>query len=199
MEKQWEEFGLGMKLRDLRRKRRYTLQDLSARTGVPKETLAQVEGGETTPPIATLLRIAKGLDVNISSFLQPGGENPECRVAVTRVAERSRFSRRNHHDPTEGGYEYESLELHKTDKRMQPLLVTFQTLDKKDMVFYSHEGEECVYLMEGELEFRTADEVTALQPGDCLYFDSDVPHAFRSLGGEPARALIVVYAAEASR
>ena len=199
MENEFEELGLGSKIRGLRQKRRYTLQDLSARTGVPKATLAQMEGGETTPPVATLLKIAKGLDVNISHFLQPGGDEPERKVGVTRVAERGRFTRRNHHDPTEGGYEYESLELHKAEKHMQPLLVTFQTLDKRDMVFYSHEGEECVYLMEGELEFRAAEEVTVLQPGDCLYFDSDLPHAFRSLGGAPARALIVVYAAEDSK
>lgn len=196
MDTEIEDLGIGTRVRELRRKRRYTLQDLSARTGIPKPDLAQVESGQVMPPVATLLRIAKGLEVNISHFLQTGKEETERKIAVTRVAERRRFTRRAHHDPTEVGYSYESLELHKADKHMQPLLVTFQTLEKKDMVFYSHEGEECVYLLEGELELRTPDEVTALRPGDCLYFDSDVPHAFRSLGGTPARALIVVYAPE---
>jgi transcriptional regulator with XRE-family HTH domain len=191
-----EDLGIGTKVRELRQRRRYTLQDLSARTGIPKAVLTQVEGGQVMPPVATLLRIAKGLDVNISHFLQPGEEERERKIAVTRVGERKRFTRRAHHDPTETGYAYESLELHKANKHMQPLLVAFQTQEKKDMVFYSHEGEECVYLLEGELEFRTAEETTALQPGDCLYFESDVPHAFRSLGGTPARALIVVYTPE---
>jgi quercetin dioxygenase-like cupin family protein len=81
---------------------------------------------------------------------------------------------------------------------MQPFLVTFQTMDKRDMVFYSHDGEECVYVLEGELEFRTAEEVWTLKAGDSLYFESDASHAFRSLGDRAARALIVVYAAEKS-
>ena len=191
-----EDLGIGAKTRELRQKRRYTLQDLSARTGLPKALLSQVESGQIMPPVATLLKIAKGLDVNISHFLQPGEEEKERKVAVTRVSERKQFTRRAHHDPSEVGYVYESLELHKVNKHMQPLLVTFQTMDKRDMVFYSHEGEECVYLLEGDLEFRTAEEVTILQPGDCLYFESDVSHAFRSLGEKPAKALIVVYAPE---
>lgn len=193
---QHEDLGIGTKARELRLRRRYTLQDLSARTGLPKELLSQVEGGDVMPPIATLLRIAKGLEVNISHFLQPGEEERERKVAVTRASERQQFTRRAHHDPTEVGYAYESLELHKAHKHMQPLLVTFQTMDKGDMVFYSHEGEECVYVLDGELEFRTAEELWTLAAGDSLYFESDISHAFRSLGEAPARALIVVYSPE---
>jgi transcriptional regulator with XRE-family HTH domain len=193
-----EDLGIGIKVRELRQKRRYTLQDLSARTALSKELLSQVEGGQVMPPVATLLRIAKGLEVNISHFLQPGEEEKERKVAVTRASERQQSGRRAHHDPTEVGYAYESLELHKTHKHMQPFLVTFQTMDKRDMVFYSHDGEECVHVLEGELEFRTAEEVWTLKAGDSLYFESDVSHAFRSLGESPARALIVVYAGEKS-
>ena len=79
---------------------------------------------------------------------------------------------------------------------MQPLLVTFDPLEKGDMVFFSHEGEECVYVIEGEIEFRTADDTRLLQPGDCLYFDSDLSHAFRSAGDRTAQALVVVYTGE---
>ncbi|MBI5014401.1 MAG: helix-turn-helix transcriptional regulator [Deltaproteobacteria bacterium] len=188
--------GIGTKVRELRQKRRYTLQDLSARTGVSKEILAQLEGGEVMPPVATLLRVARGLDVNVAYFLHPGTEEVERKAAVTRVAERRQIARRSHHDPGQIGYTYESVELHKTRKHMEPFLVTFQPVEKRDMVFYSHEGEECVFLLEGELEFRTAEEVTRLREGDCLYFESDMAHAFRSLGDAPAKALIVVYAAE---
>lgn len=196
---EFEDLGIGAKVRELRQRRRYTLQDLSARTGLAKELLAQVEAGQVMPPVATLLRIARGLEVNVSHFLGQTEEALERKVAVTRVAERTQLVRRAHHDPTEVGYVYETLELHKDRKHMQPLLVTFQTAEKRDMVFYSHEGEECVYVLEGELEFRTPEEVTTLQPGDCLYFESDVSHAFRSVGDKPARALIVVYGPEGRR
>ncbi len=191
---QLEDLGIGGKIRDLRQRRRYTLQDLSAKTGLSKPLLSQVENGHVMPPVATLLKIARALEVNISYFFQE--EEQEQKVSVTRASERKRLSRRSHQDAAEVGYEYESLELHKSRKSMQPLLVTFGVMEKKDMVFYSHEGEECVYVLEGELEFRTPDEMKTLQEGDCLYFESDVAHAFRTVGSTPARALVVVYAGD---
>lgn len=189
-----EDLGIGAKVRELRQKRRYTLQDLSAKTGLSKPLLSQVENGHVMPPVATLLKIARALDVGISHFFQE--EEKEERIALTRASERKRFTRRPHQDASEVGYTYESLELHKARKHMQPLLVTFGPMGKQDMVFYSHEGEECVYLLDGELEFRTPDEVKTLKPGDCLYFESDVSHAFRAVGTGTARALVVVYAGD---
>ena len=186
-----EDLGIGARIKELRLKRRYTLHDLSAKTGVPKPLLSQVESGDAMPPVATLLKVARALDVDISQFFQ--AEEGEVKIAVTRAAEHKRVARRSHQDPDQVGYLYESLELHKTGKHMQPFLVTFKAVEKKDMVFYSHQGEEWVYVLEGELEFRTPDEAIALKPGDSLYFDSDVTHAFRGLGPQSARALVVVY------
>jgi len=187
-----EQLAIGDKVRELRQKRRYTLHDLSAKTGLGVDLLAQVEGGDVTPPVATLVKLARALDVDVAHFFQQG--EPEEKIALTRASERRALGRRSHQDPGEVGYLYESVELHKARKHMEPLLVTFPPAEKKDMVFYSHDGEECVFVLEGEIEFRTPDEVRTLREGDCLYFDSDVSHAFRGLGAHPARALIVVYA-----
>ncbi|HSH70939.1 MAG TPA: cupin domain-containing protein [Deferrisomatales bacterium] len=191
MDPQLEELGIGRKIRALRQRRRFTLQDLSDRTGLSKPLLSQVENAHVMPPVATLLKISKAVGVEISHFFQT--EEPEEKVALTRAAERHKFNRRPHQDLVEAGYRYESLELHRSRKQMQPLLVTFDPLEKGDMVFFSHEGEECVYVIEGEIEFRTAEDTRLLRPGDCLYFDSDVSHAFRSAGDRTAQALVVVY------
>ena len=188
---QLEELEIGAKVRALRQKRRYILQDLSDRTGLSKPLLSQVENAHVMPPVATLLKIARALGVNIGHFFQE--EEQEEKIALTRASERRRFNRRPHQGLAEAGYHYESLELHKSRKQMQPLLVTFEPLEKQDMVFFSHEGEECVYVIEGEIEFRTPEEKKVLRTGDCLYFDSDLSHAFRSVGGRTARALVVVY------
>jgi transcriptional regulator with XRE-family HTH domain len=185
-----ESLGLGNRVRELRQKRRYTLQDLSAKTGLPKALLEQLEADQHNPPVASLFKIAKALEVDVAHFFQD--EEQEIKVAVTHPEQRITSVNRSHQQAGEVGYSYQSLEVHKAHKLMQPLLVTFDVMDKRDMVFVCHEGQECVYLLSGELEFRTPEEVHALKPGDCLYFDSDVPHSFRSLGSESAQALIVV-------
>jgi transcriptional regulator with XRE-family HTH domain len=181
---------LGKRVRDLRQKRRYALQDLAAKTGLPKPLLEQLENDQHNPPVASLFKIAKALDVDISYFFQT--DDQEVKVAVTHPEQRITSVKRGHQQAGEVGYSYQSLEVHKPHKLMQPLLVSFDVMEKSEMVFVCHEGQECVYLLSGELEFRTPEEVHHLRQGDCLYFDSDVPHAFRSLGDEPAEALIVV-------
>ena len=182
--------GLGNRVRELRQKRRYTLQDLAAKTGLPRTLLEQLEADRHNPPVASLFKIAKALEVDVSHFFQE--EDQDIKVAVTRPEQRIASVKRSHQQDGEVGYSYQSLEVHKAHKLMQPLLVSFDVMEKRDMVFVCHEGQECVYLLNGNLEFRTPDEVHTLQTGDCLYFDSDVPHSFRSLGSEPAQALIVV-------
>jgi len=186
-----EELAIGSKIRELRQKQRLTLQDLSSRTGLSTPLLSQVENGHVMTPVATLLKIARALDVGIAWFFRE--EEKEVKVGLTRASDRKKFHRRPHHDASGIGYTYELLETRKSRKHIDPLLVTFSVMEKKDMVFYSHKGEECVYLLEGELEFRTPDDLELLKPGDCLYFDSDVSHAFRAVGAHPAKALVMIY------
>ena len=143
------------------------------------------------PPVATLLKLAKAFNVGMASFFEE--EATGMKISVTRSGERTRIKRRPHHHEGEVDYIYESLETHKADKHMEPLLVEFQPLDTGDMVFTNHEGEEFIFVLEGRLEFRTDDRVEILEPGDTIYFESDINHSWRSLDEKPARAIAVVW------
>jgi quercetin dioxygenase-like cupin family protein len=76
---------------------------------------------------------------------------------------------------------------------MEPFLVEFPNMETSEMVFVSHEGEEFLHLLEGRLEFRTTDRVEVLDPGDSIYFESDISHSFRCLSEPPAKAIVVVW------
>ena len=65
-----------------------------------------------------------------------------------------------------------------------------------DSCFYNHEGEEFLYILEGELEFHYGDEIMRLQPGDSIFYDSATPHGYLSIGDVRARAVAVIYAKE---
>lgn len=186
-----KDLKLGHKLRELRDKFRLTLQDLSARTGLDAQMLANIESGALVPPVATLLKLAKTFQVGLAYFFedQPQG----VKISLTRTSDRKRLEKRPHHMAGEVTYIYETLENRKPDKHMEPFLVEFPAMPTEDMVFVSHEGEEFVYLMEGRLEFRTPDRVEILEPGDSIYFDSDVSHSFRCVGEGTAKAVVVVW------
>lgn len=184
-------FKIGDKVRTLREKNRYTLQDLAAKTGLSKELLAQTENDEVVPPVAVLLKLAKALNVGMAHFFQD--KEAARKIAVTRAGERLRIERRPHHQKGEVDYVYEALEAKKGNKHMEPFLVEFPNRDTGEMVFVSHEGEEFLHLFEGRLEFRSPDQVEVLEPGDSIYFESDVSHSFRCLSEKPARAIVVVW------
>ncbi len=186
-----EALRIGARVRELREKLRYTLQDMSAKTGLSKIELSQIEDCEFAPPVSSLLKIAGALEVGIGYFFQEKSESEE--IAVTRLSERVRISRRSHHQKGEVNYVYEALETRKSDKHMEPFLVEFPPLDTSEMVFASHEGEEFLTLLEGKLEFRTPSRVEVLDPGDSIYFLSSISHSFRCLGEKIAKAIVVVW------
>ena len=182
---------IGLKIHELRKQRRFTLQDLSRGTGVLRTVLEEIEDGTVVPPVATLIKLARSLNVSMSYFFEK--EQGTVRVAVTRTGERVRIERRPHHHEGEVDYSYESLESHKPDKHMEPLFVEFQPMETGDMIFVNHPGEEFLYLLSGALEFRTDDRTEVLHPGDSLYFESELNHSFRALDDAPASAVVVVW------
>lgn len=186
-----ESLRIGNKVRELREKKRFTLHDMTAKTGLPKDLLAQIESGEFSPPIATLMKLANACGVGLAYFFKD--EAGSQKIAVTRAHEHIRVTRRPHHHEGEVNYIYESLETKKADKHMEPFMVEFPVQNTSEMVFMSHPGEEFLYLLEGQIEFRTVDRVEVLNPGDSIYFESDLSHSLRCLGQTAAKALVVVW------
>lgn len=184
---------LGTKVRELRQKRQCTLQDIALKTGLSKPFLSQIENEHVVPPVATLLKLAKAFNVGIAYFFRD--EVGSDKVAITRRRERVRVERRPHHRKGEVNYIYEALDTKKINKRMEPFLVEFPVQDTSEMTFMSHDGEEFLHVLEGTLEFRSLERVEVLEPGDSIYFESDLSHSFRCIGEDPARALVVIWSA----
>jgi transcriptional regulator with XRE-family HTH domain len=192
-----EGLKIGDKIRELRGKRRYTLQDLATKTGLDRSVLEEIESGEVVPPVASLIKLAQSLRVSMAYFFEE--VSGKIRISVTRAGERVRIERRPHHHQGEVDYIYESLETQKPDKHMEPLFVEFQPMETEEMVFVNHPGEEFLYLLDGTLEFRTDDRVEILHPGDSLYFESEINHSFRGLEGRSATAVVAVWSRSGQR
>lgn len=183
--------NLGTQVRQIRHRKRLTLQNISDLTGLSKPFLSQIENNLTIPPVATLLKISRALDVNIGSFFQ---ETPSSdRIVFVKHGERRKSLPRNPNNPASLGYLYESLAYPMTEKHMEPFMVEIDARDEDDLLFYNHPGEEFLFGLEGETEFRGSDRIIVIGPGDSLYFHSDIPHALRGFGGKKSKVLAVVY------
>jgi transcriptional regulator with XRE-family HTH domain len=182
---------LGGQIRQLRLQKSMTLQNVSDITGLSKPLLSQIENNVAAPPIATLLKISKAFNVSLGYFFQ---EPPAVdRIDVLRKEERFAVMRRVHEETASVGYHYEYLTHPMANKHMEPFMVEIEPRSEEDLLFYQHRGEEFLFVLEGELEFRGGEKTMRLNPGDSLYFDSSISHALRGLGGQKAKVLAVIY------
>ena len=187
------ELRLGDKIRKLRQDRRLTLQELADLTGLSKPLLSQIENDQVTPPLATLLKIAKGLRVGIRFFFEDEGDK---RKYVLTRGEAGILNQRRPKSDAPAGYRYRSLAPGIRQKQIEPFLVEFDLKEWDDSCFYNHEGEEFLYILAGELEFHYGEEVMRLVPGDSIFYDSSIPHGYVSTGEEKAKAVAVLYSKE---
>ena len=189
-----KDLNLGQKIKNLRQRQGLSLPQIAQKAGLSEPLWAQIEGEVVAPPVATLLKISRALNVNIGYFFQE--QDAEKRAVIVPRNERKKVFRRIHEDPTKVGYYYESLAYPKADKHMEPFHVTFEVKKKEDLLFFNHKGEEFIYVLDGQLEFNYEEQTYALAAGDSLYFDASLPHAFRAVGKKPALAIDVIYASE---
>jgi len=184
------ELNIGLKIRQLRKMERLTLQNLSELSGLSKPLLSQIENDQVIPPLATLLKIAKGLKVGIHVFFEEEGDR---RKFVLVRSNDMKSSRRRSGNDSPQNYLYHSLAPGMRHKSMEPFLIAFETGPWDDSLLYCHDGEEFIYLLHGELEFHYGQEVMILKGGDSIYYDSSEAHGYISLGGEKAEAVAVLY------
>ena len=188
-----KELRIGQKIRALRQERRLTLQDLADQTGLSKPLLSQIENDQVTPPIATLLKISKGLKVEIHYFFESEGNRQKF---VLMRGEEVPASRRRPKGEITDGYLYRSLAPGIRHKNIEPFLVEFESTEWDDSRFFSHDGEEFLYILGGELEFHFGDEVMSLKPGDSIYYDSAERHGYVAKGEDRALAVAVLFSKE---
>jgi transcriptional regulator with XRE-family HTH domain len=194
---QIREFRIGEKIRGLRQQKRLTLQELSVLTTLSKPLLSQIENQQVVPPLATLLKIAKGLKVGIHFFFEDEG-NRQKYVLTRRgdVREEENVPRAVANDVSRP-YIYHSLAQGLRHKHMEPFLVQFEKCDWDEKLFFKHDGdEEFLYITEGELDFHYNNEVIRMQSGDSIYYDSSQPHGWVAVGEQPAKAVAVLYSKE---
>jgi transcriptional regulator with XRE-family HTH domain len=183
------ELAIGSRLRKIRKMKGLTLDVLASEIGLTKGYLSKVETGQKVPPIATLARVARALQTDVATLLQ-GGKGAE--EAVTTGISLMRANER--HQVVRGGsafgYDYQALAHHIDSKQMEPFIFTFPAQILRE-VFFEHEGEEMIFVLSGTVEFQIGKESYELSPGDCIYFDSAIPHRGRGVKGD-AKALVVI-------
>jgi transcriptional regulator with XRE-family HTH domain len=166
------ELQLGPRIRALRQARNITLRELAGRAGVTESFLSQVEREVTSPSIASVQRIARGLDLSIAELFTE--DAPHGRIV--RRSERRRLS-------YPGLRAVDEFLTSGLDGRMQVILSTIEPGGGTGDEPYAHDSdEEVVIVLSGRLELWVADEHHVLEEGDSVTYSSRLKHRNRNIG-----------------
>ena len=168
---------VGAKIRTLRESRRISLEELAQRSGLAVEQVERIENNIDLPSLAPLIKIARVLGVRLGTFLDDQDETGPSVCRHNEAGDTISFSNN----------------AIQSRKHMEPFIIDVAATEDTDFVLSSHEGEEFIYVLEGQMEICYGKHTYLLEPGDSIYYDSIVPHHVHGYEGQAAKILAVVY------
>jgi transcriptional regulator with XRE-family HTH domain len=182
--------SVGERIRILREQKQMSIEEVSKVTGFDGELLKQIEEGEIQPQLGTIIKLSKALDSAFSFLVSGEGTKP---YAVTRKNEQKAITRSSAGKGEKPLYSYKSLASEVRGRHMETFVVLLrQELDEEPSL---HQGEEFIFVLDGEVLLKIGDDQFELEPGDSVYYLSTVPHLI-SAKREKAAILAVIYEGE---
>jgi len=166
------EHPLGHRLRQRRVDLGLTLKQVADGAGLSVGFISQVERGITAPSLSSLVSICKILQTEIGTYLQ----QPRAESRFSRQGERQLYSLTGSL-PTDktAPISYERVSSNFPGRRMHSVLMNVPAGYRSETI--SHDGEEMLYVLSGELTTVVAGHHAILQAGDSEHFPSTSPHS----------------------
>lgn len=186
-----QQVTIGEKIKHLREKKGLSLEEAAQQSAISASELVAIEGAKVSPPLGQIVSLANAFRVSVGEILGDSADSPFC---IVRSDDRKAVSRFDSEAGTSGGYRYESLGHQKQNRRMEPFLVTLPPAGAPHSSPNQHVGEEILFVLDGQVELSLAGHTDIFNPGDSIYYDSQLPHLVRCHGDKPATLLAVIYA-----
>lgn len=187
-----EDNKIGEKIRQVRERKEMSVEELAKASGNSVELIESLEDGSYIPSMTPLFKIARALGVRLGTFLD---DMPQTGPFVVKSGQSQEVI---HFTGSISNLEESTLELYslaygKGDRHMEPFIVDLHPKTADNYELSSHEGEEFIYVMDGDVELCYGQEKYVLGAGDSIYYDSVIPHDLHA-HQEEAKILAVVYA-----
>jgi transcriptional regulator with XRE-family HTH domain len=178
---------LGARVRKYREKLGLSIEDLAKNTGIEPALITNIEESNTYPSISVMVKLSRALGQRLGTFTDDQFmEDP----LIVRQDDRKEEAL-PHRGTGPDGYHYYLLGKGKTDRHMEPFFIQIEPSDSEDLS--SHEGEEFIIVVSGEVVLSYGKNTYRLKAGDSMYYNSVVPHRVGAEGGAPASIYAVVY------
>ena len=203
------------KIRQVRVLKKITLKELAKKCGLSYSYISQVERGEASPSLASLDRLSKALDMDVwHLFKDENGRQSETGLNANSIALQNGQSNAQGNNDRQGKKKIRPTKLLKKNMRrsitlpqtnvcyemitpdlkceMQVLRMEAEVGASSGDYMIEHEGEECCFVLSGQLEMEVGGEKYLMEAGDSVYFSSELPHRWENKGGGNVTMLLIL-------
>lgn len=174
------------RVRQLRKKKGWTLEQLSAACGVSRSMLSQIERNQANPTLAVAYRIAQAFAMSLGSLV----DMPSATPAIDVI----RADDRTYHYRSDKGCRIRTLSPLHLEKDVE----FYELVLKPGGILRSapHFGgtREFLTVQQGTVRVRSNHDQSELQRGDSAHYPADVPHSIENIGrGDAVLFLVDIY------
>jgi transcriptional regulator with XRE-family HTH domain len=170
---------VGPRLRDARRDRGWTLDDLAGRADMSASTLSRLESGKRQASLELLVPLTRQLGIRIDDLLAPATPDPRVRRAEFHSHGRT------------------VVPLAPEDSPTRVYRITYPPAVRPPEPRV-HDGYDWLYVLTGRLHLRLGDQDLVLGRGEAAEFDTRTPHAMWAEGSRPA-SVVSIFDANGAR
>jgi transcriptional regulator with XRE-family HTH domain len=164
-------------LRQKRKTRGMSLDDLARASGVSRAALSQIETCKSNPTVGILWKVAMGLGIPFAELLgEPGTGAQVLRRGDAQVLR-----------STDGKLESRPLAPAGASAVVEVYELRLSARSAHAAEGHAPGTQEIVIVLSGVLRMRTGDETFDLSAGDSVAFRADRPHVYENPGGAEAR------------
>ncbi len=171
---------VGKRIKRARLDKKMTLETMANETGLSKEFIKKIEGGDQRPSVGTILQISRTLHIDSSFLLKEQDDAAQERSKA--------YTKRT------DNYAYTPLTPTAENKHLKAFRIVVEAQKSHGGVGFQHEGEEFAYVLKGKVEVQVGEHINKLKKGDSLHFNSGIKHDLRNIGKTDAELIVVVYA-----
>ncbi|WP_039656499.1 helix-turn-helix domain-containing protein [Clostridium tyrobutyricum] len=175
--------AIAKNMKQLREKRKLSLDAAASLTGVSRSMLAQIEKGDVNPTISVLWKIANGLKVSFSSLVEREASATSVipNETITPLVE------------DEGRYINYPIFPFDEKKLFESYRIVIKPKGFLSASPHLEGTEEYLTVFAGEVEIGTGEEAYLLKTGDSIRFKADTEHHYKNIGAETVQLNMLIY------
>ncbi|MGN6179345.1 MAG: helix-turn-helix domain-containing protein [Mucilaginibacter sp.] len=176
------------RIKERRREKNITVQELASRVNVSKGLISQVENSRTIPSLIVLIDIIKALEIDLNEFFKDiRSRSNHTPVLIKRKSEYEHFEKEH-----AIGFNYQRIFTRYVSHSTVDIVILELEPDAERPLVET-EAFEYKYIISGDIDYQFADQRISLHEGDSMLFNGRIAHTPKNMGNTKASMLVVYF------